>query len=191
MKKFTKISNTSVGEEKVEKVVNENTLKYEILSLMDNFLEIKTYGNVSPVYMVPTKIEGKELFVEALMDFLQEKIEDKSIKVLESLKHEIKDWKSIDEKIESILEEREKNILKNNIINTIDKYSDNRFYVYMALDCAKAETPRQMDEDEFIVVENGFSKTELMHVIYNGQMNVASSFAILLGLNKLKELGLS
>ena len=126
MKKFTKISNTSVGEEKVEKVVNDNTLKYEILSLMDNFLEIKTYGNVSPVYMVPTKIEGKELFVEALMDFLQEKIEDKSIKVLESLKHDIKDWKSIDEKIESILEEREKNILKNNIINTIDKYSDNK-----------------------------------------------------------------
>ena len=126
MKKFTKISNTSVGEEKVEKVVNDNTLKFEILSLMDNFLEIKTYGNVSPVYMVPTKIEGKELFVEALMDFLQEKIEDKSIKVLESLKHEIKDWKSIDEKIESILEEREKNILKNNIINTIDKYSDNK-----------------------------------------------------------------
>jgi len=126
MKKFTKISNTSVGEEKVEKVVNDNTLKFEILSLMDNFLEIKTYGNVSPVYMVPTKIEGKELFVEALMDFLQEKIENKSIKVLESLKHEIKDWKSIDEKIESILEEREKNILKNNIINTIDKYSDNK-----------------------------------------------------------------
>ena len=126
MKKFTKISNTSVGEEKVEKVVNDNTLKFEILSLMDNFLEIKTYGNVSPVYMVPTKIEGKELFVEALIDFLQEKIEDKSIKVLESLKHEIKDWKSIDEKIESILEEREKNILKNNIINTIDKYSDNK-----------------------------------------------------------------
>lgn len=126
MKKFTKISNTSVGEEKVEKVVNDNTLKFEILSLMDNFLEIKTYGNVSPVYMVPTKIEGKELFVEALMDFLQEKIEDKSIKVLESLKHDIKDWKSIDEKIESILEEREKNILKNNIINTIDKYSDNK-----------------------------------------------------------------
>ena len=126
MKKFTKISNTSVGLEKVEKVVNDNTLKFEILSLMDNFLEIKTYGNVSPVYMVPTKIEGKELFVEALMDFLQEKIEDKSIKILESLKHEIKDWKSIDEKIESILEEREKNILKNNIINTIDKYSDNK-----------------------------------------------------------------
>lgn len=126
MKKFTKISNTTVGEEKLEKVVNDNTLKFEILSLMDNFLEIKTYGNVSPVYMVPTKIEGKELFVEALMDFLQEKIEEKSIKVLESLKHDIKDWKSIDEKIESILEEREKNILKKNIINTIDKYSDNK-----------------------------------------------------------------
>ena len=66
---------------------------------------------------MPSASQGKELFVEALMDFLQEKIEDKSIKVLESLKHEVKDWKSIDEKIESILEEREKNILKNNIIN--------------------------------------------------------------------------
>ena len=126
MKKFTKISNTSVGEEKVEKVVNDNTLKFEILSLMDNFLEIKTYGNVSPVYMVPTKIEGKELFIEALMDFLQEKIEDKSLKILESLKHEIKDWKSIDEKIESIKAEKEKNILKKSVINTIDKYSDNK-----------------------------------------------------------------
>ena len=126
MKKFTKIANTTVGEEKLEKVVNDNTLKFEILSLMDNFLEIKTYGNISPVYMAPTKIEGKELFVEALMDFLDEKIEDKSIKILESLKHEIKDWKSIDEKIEKILEQREKNLLKKNIINTIDKYSDNK-----------------------------------------------------------------
>jgi hypothetical protein len=126
MKKFTKISNTSVGEEKIEKVVNDNTLKFEILSLMDNFLEIKTYGNVSPVYMVPTKIEGKELFVEALMDFLQEKIEDKSLKILESLKYVIKDWKSIDEKIESIKAEKEKNILKKSVINTIDKYSDNK-----------------------------------------------------------------
>ena len=56
MKKFTKISNTSGGEEKVEKVVNDNTLKFEILSLMDNFLEIKTYGNFSPVYIFQKKI---------------------------------------------------------------------------------------------------------------------------------------
>jgi hypothetical protein len=126
MRKFTKISNTSVGEEKIEKVNNDNTLRFEILSLMDNFLEIKTYGNVSPVYITPTKIEGKELFIEALMGFLQEKIEDKSLKILESLKNEIKDWKSIDEKIDDIKNEREKNIHKKNIIKTIDKYTDNK-----------------------------------------------------------------
>ena len=50
----------------------------------------------------------------------------KSLKILESLKHTIKDWKSIDEKIESIKEEREKTILKKSVINTIDKYSDNK-----------------------------------------------------------------
>ena len=49
-----------------------------------------------------------------------------SLKILESLKHEIKDWKSIDEKIESIKAEKEKNILKKSVINTIDKYSDNK-----------------------------------------------------------------
>ena len=126
MIKFTKLCNTTVGEEKIENYNNNDTLRFEILSLMDSFLEIKTYGNVSPVYMTPTKIEGKELFIEALMDFLQEKIEDRSLKILESLKSEIKDWKSIDEEIDDIKNEREKNIHKKNIIKTIDKYTDNR-----------------------------------------------------------------
>jgi hypothetical protein len=71
-----------------------------------------------------------------------------------------------------------------------DKYSDNRFYVYMALDCVEIGAPREKDENEFIIVEDGFSRIDLMKIISNGQVNVASAFAILLGLNKLKDLGL-
>lgn len=70
-----------------------------------------------------------------------------------------------------------------------DKYSDNRFYLFLALDCKSVENPRERDEGEFIDVEHGVSKERLLDIINHGQMNVASSFCILLGMQKLSEMG--
>ena len=70
-----------------------------------------------------------------------------------------------------------------------DKYSDNRFFLFLALDCQSVENPRGRDEGEFIDVEHGVSKERLLDIIYRGKINVASSFCILLGIRKLEELG--
>ena len=40
-----------------------------------------------------------------------------------------------------------------------------------------------------IDVEHGVSKEKLLDIIHHGQINVASSFCILLGIRKLTELG--
>jgi hypothetical protein len=47
-----------------------------------------------------------------------------------------------------------------------------------------------MDENEFIAKEECVTHAKLLEIIGKGQMNVASSFAIMLGLNKLKNLNL-
>lgn len=68
-----------------------------------------------------------------------------------------------------------------------DKYSDNKFYMYLALDCSKVPNPRSLDEAEYIVIENSVTYLKLLDIIKSGKMNVASSFAALLALQKLKE----
>ena len=74
-------------------------------------------------------------------------------------------------------------------INTsipFDKYSDNRFYPFLALDCETVANPRKMDENEFIVKVENVSHQRLLEIISKGQINVASTFAILLGLKRLE-----
>ena len=106
MKKFSNVSGSFVGEEKKPVVNNEqlelDNFKHSIMKLMDDFLSIRSYGVARPEIMIPTKIVGKELFVEALTDLLSKQGDKKTIKVLESLKNINTDWKSIDEKIEDI-----------------------------------------------------------------------------------------
>ena len=70
-----------------------------------------------------------------------------------------------------------------------DKYSDNRFHLYLALDCEQVKNPRERDEGEFIDVEHDISRERLLDIIQRGEMNMASSFCILLGIRKLSELG--
>ena len=107
MRKFSNVSGVKVTEEpKPIEVSNEqlevNELKESILKLMDDFLTIRSFGVARPEIMIPTKIVGKEMFVEALTDLLNKKSGKDQIKVLESLKSSNRDWKSIEDKINSI-----------------------------------------------------------------------------------------
>lgn len=108
MKKFTNISNSTVGQPKEikidEKVEKVNNFKHQILKLMDDFLRIQSYGSARPEIMIPTSIVGKELFIEALQDLLKEKESKEIIQILESLKEKTRDWQAIDEKIDEITE---------------------------------------------------------------------------------------
>lgn len=105
MKKFSKQTNYPVGEEKKAErsPSEEDILKSKIMGLMDDFLRVQTYGPVTRYQVAGTmKVAGKELFAEALVDFLKNWDSKKEIKVLEELKLQILDWEVIDQKIDQI-----------------------------------------------------------------------------------------
>jgi hypothetical protein len=70
---------------------------------MDNFLTIRSYGGArTEQLMSSVRISGKELFVEALIDFMNDKSIKDQIEALESVKSNSRDWESIDNKIKEL-----------------------------------------------------------------------------------------
>lgn len=115
MKKFTNITNTSVGKEPKETSVDKKEVKLNeerdikrmvIRKLMDDFLSVGIYGNINPVINGSLKVEGKDILVEAILSSLEELEEDKTVSLLESVKSYSGDWESIDKAIDSIREAR-------------------------------------------------------------------------------------
>ena len=107
MKKFSKITNVKVNEQKpVETTTTElDLMKAGVKKLMDSYLNVQMYGPVTRHERAGSvKVVGKELFLEALIDFLEEFTSKDKVKVLESLKSESKDWMLIDSKIDEIKE---------------------------------------------------------------------------------------
>jgi len=107
MKKFSKITNVKVNEQKpVETTTTElDLMKAGVKKLMDSYLNVQMYGPVTRHERAGSvKVVGKELFLEALIDFLEEFTSKDKVKVLESLISESKDWKLIDSKIDEIKE---------------------------------------------------------------------------------------
>ena len=107
MNKFSRISNTKVGD--IPKLIKSpeemqiEELKFNLMKLMDNCLTIRSYGTPRRNVLQDTvKIAGKEMFIEALIDFMSNESLKEQISVLESLKSNNKDWRSIDEKINEL-----------------------------------------------------------------------------------------
>lgn len=71
-----------------------------------------------------------------------------------------------------------------------DKYSTNQFIPFLALDCTPLEHAKPMDDDEYIEVIHNVSLKEVKNLIKHGQINVVSTYAITLALEKLRELGI-
>ena len=111
MIKFSNISGEKVNTEPKVEVSKEmleiESFKQSILDMIEKTLIVRNEGTYRHTVFV-SKIEGQELFIEALMDFLSEKENKKAIGYLESLKESNNDWKSIDDKIEQIKEQSEK-----------------------------------------------------------------------------------
>lgn len=136
MDKFSKISGVKVND--LPKIVTDKekvkleALKAGISGLIDNFLTLRYYGSARRNIMEDTvKISGRELFIEALIDFMNDKSVEETIKTLESLKGDTRDWQVLDNKINelysSIEEDKKFNENKNQIakIKTLlDTYSD-------------------------------------------------------------------
>jgi predicted ATP-dependent endonuclease of OLD family len=109
MNKFSKISGQKVND--LPKLINSpeememQQLKYGILKLMDNCLTVRAYGSARRNILEDTvKIAGKEVFIEALIDFMSDNSYKEQIELLESMKSETKDWQSIDNKISEVNE---------------------------------------------------------------------------------------
>jgi hypothetical protein len=133
MKKFSNITGQKVSEEpKVEvKQLNEEELfKGKLLSLMDQFLSVRTYGPVDRHQRAGLiKVAGKELLIEAILDLLSEKSIKEQTKILEGLKSEIRDWEVIDAKIESLSKERTSISNRNKFKSLLEKYTDSEFLI--------------------------------------------------------------
>ena len=106
MKKFSNITNQTIGQEpKVDttKIDETKVFKVRVMNLMEQFLSIQTYGPVDRYLRAGSiTIKGKELFAEALLSLLDEKTIKEQTKLLESLKSEVRDWETIDNKIEDL-----------------------------------------------------------------------------------------
>lgn len=74
---------------------------------------------------------------------------------------------------------------------SLDKYSDNKFYAYLAIDCKEVINPRDIDAEEYIIIKKNINYKKLMQLITSGKMNILSSYASLMAINKLKELGIT
>lgn len=102
MKKFSNITGQKVGEEpkRESRPINEEEIfKSKVMTLMDDFLTIRTYGPVDRYLRAGSiKVAGKEEFLEALMSLMSEKSVKDQSKLLEGLKGEISDWKAIDDR---------------------------------------------------------------------------------------------
>ena len=125
MKKFSNISNAKVGQEpekKEVKINEEDAFKAQVVSLMDSYLRIQTYGPVDRFLRAGTlKISGKEMFAEALLTLMSDKSLKEQSAILESLKSTVGDWESIDEKIDQLNSKIEETQTKNKMIEHRDK----------------------------------------------------------------------
>jgi hypothetical protein len=128
MKKFSNITGQKVGEHsKIEdvKIDDEKILKLKILNLMDQFLSIRIYGPVDRYQRAgDIKIAGKDIFVEALIDLLNNKSLKDQSKLLESLKFDLKEWDIIDSKIEDINKKISKTSESTKFISHKNKLND-------------------------------------------------------------------
>ena len=70
-----------------------------------------------------------------------------------------------------------------------DKYSDNILHPYLALDCELVNDPRPIDNEEWITIHRNISYAQLMALLTAGQLALPTAFAVLLSMQRLKELG--
>ena len=135
-----------------ELITNKDAVKLEALkaginSLIDNFLTIRSYGSARKNILENTvKISGKEMFIEALIDFMNDKSIEEQMKTLESLKGETRDWQVIDNKINEL----------NNLVEENKEFNSNR----KQINKVKTLLDTYGDDDRFeTILENMVSKS--------------------------------
>jgi len=163
MEKFSNITNQKINQvpQLIEDkdIVKLQAIKAGITKLMDNYLTIRSYGGAKTEQLMSSvKISGKELFIEALIDFINDKSIQDQIETLESIKSQTRDWQSIDGKITElsniITEEVEfnKNSKQISKIKTlIDTYGDDeRFETILEALVNRTKTSEEAETLSFV-----------------------------------------
>ena len=115
MKKFSTMSGLSINEPPINEVVGKDIdIKDRMMELIDNSLRIIAYGSARKSILMETRIVGKEMLVESLLNLLKDEGIKEQLKSLESLKENVSDWRSIDEQIDLITENNIYKILVDN-----------------------------------------------------------------------------
>ena len=171
MKKFSNITNQVIGQEpKIEYKLDEAQLfKVKVISLMEQFLSIRTYGPVDRYLREGSiKIGGQELLAEAILSLFDEKAIKEQSKLLESLKSDVKDWKAIDNKIDDlkskIIGEKFKTQYK--VYSLLEKYGDDEILIkVLESKLNKIDTIQTLQSylEAFNKVE-GIKKETLQHI---------------------------
>ena len=176
MKKFSKITGQKVNEEpKVEIKIDEaETFKMRVLNLMDQYLTVTTFGPVDRHLRAGNiKISGRELLAEALIDLLNSGKEEEQIKVLESLKNEIRDWQVIDEKIQSIKKEKTLISNRNKFNSMLKKYDSESLIEFTKESVNKIKDKKTLADYHNLTLESKLSsetKSKLIE-IYSERLN--------------------
>ena len=71
----------------------------------------------------------------------------------------------------------------------MDKYVDFRVHAYLVIDPTQVEHPRPLDNEEIIEIVPRVSVDEIKRMVREGEMNMVGSWASLLALEKLRDLG--
>ena len=160
----------NIGVEKpIEKKVTEaDLLKAGIRRLMDNYLTVRYYGPGNRYSNAgTTKVEGKDIFLEALIDFLEEVSTKDKIKLMESLKGESTDWKLIDDKISELNENLSKvsdgKLVphKNKIKSIITKYNKDDNFIFEHVKRTSLKLTKESKRLRVIAIEDMLRKGEI------------------------------
>jgi len=152
MDKFSKISNVKVNQAP-QVVTDKDQVKLQLLkdninNLIDRHLTIRSNGSVRKNLIENSvKIAGREMFIEALIDFMTDSSLEEQIKLLESVKGDTRDWEALDNKIGEL----DNKIEENKKFNTNTKYTNK----------IKTLLTTYGDDERFIsILENIVNKVE-------------------------------
>lgn len=161
MKKFSNVSGEKVGEKPVLdiKVDERGLFKMKVLNMMENLLSIRTYGPIDRYYHAGSiEISGKELLAEAITSLLNDDTIKEQIKALESLKSDVKDWESIDKRIDQLNEKTNTDYKRRfKISNTIDKYEGDELIGFLENKFSKIKDIKLMEDYVNALVEKGIN----------------------------------
>ena len=71
-----------------------------------------------------------------------------------------------------------------------DKYSTNRFFAYLAIDCepVSEDEARPRDAEEVIHIDREVPLPRLLELLRRGSLNVPSSYTVLMAMDRLREM---